>query len=268
MDDKFHDHRKARRASLEAIGLWTLAGSWASDNLTDGFVPAEIARRWSKKSSKLAAELVEAGLWIDAEIDGERGWTFHNWHERNPLRERVEADREAARQRMERVRRSRSENVRANSDRTQAERSQDVRDGGSDLFAVGSLTPTRPDPSLVPNGTNGEASQAPQPAKRARQIPPDWQPKNDHLKIATEYGLDPAFELRAFRDHHEAKGSTFKSWDAAFRTWLNKSRSFKAPAYSAASVPAPRRHVPLEVPAHIDPDDTEAYAAWLRAEAK
>lgn len=260
VDDKFHDHRKVRRVSLDAIGLWTMAGSWASDNLTDGFIPVEIARRWTKKSPKLAAELVTAGLWVETEIDGESGWGFHDWHERNPLRVKVEADREAARERMGRVRGSRSENVRANTERTPDEGSNEPPEDGSDLFADGSPTPSRPVPTVVPNGTT-------RGAKRATQLPADWSPKDDHLKIANEYGLDPAFELRAFRDHHEAKGTTYKSWDAAFRTWLNKSRSFKTPAYSTPS-PMARRHVPLEVPAHIDPDDGPAYAAWLREEAK
>lgn len=50
-------------------------------------------------------------------------------------------------------------------------------------------------------------------------------------------------------------------------TWLNQERYEDEPAEPEAS-PAPRRHIPLEVPAHIDPDDYEAYAAWLRSEAQ
>ncbi len=138
VDDKFHDHRKVRRVSLDAIGLWTLAGSWSSDNLTDGFIPTEIARRWSKKSSKLAAELVAAELWVETEVDGESGWGFHNWHEVNPLKARVEEEREAARERMRQVRGSRSGNVRPNTDRTEPERSDEVQETSSDLFGNGS----------------------------------------------------------------------------------------------------------------------------------
>lgn len=97
-------------------------------------------------------------------------------------------------------------------------------------------------------------------------MPSDWAPKDDHLKIATEYGLDPAFELRSFKDRNEAKGGKYINWDAAFRTWLNQARTFRGnahPPYSAAAA-TPRKHVPLEVPSHIDPDDGPAYAAWLR----
>jgi len=45
-------------------------------------------------------------------------------------------------------------------------------------------------------------------------------------------------------------------------TWLNGERWDDELA--RPPVDHPVRHVPLEVPAHIDPDDTAAYAEWLR----
>ena len=50
VDDKLHDHRKARRAGKAAIGVWVLAGSWAMDNLTDGFVPEVVLLRWGTRT--------------------------------------------------------------------------------------------------------------------------------------------------------------------------------------------------------------------------
>lgn len=81
VDDHFHDHPKRRKAGLEAIGLWTSAGSWCQDNLTDGFVPAYVAERWAGRRLKVLAErLVTAGLWDPAlDSDGEHGWQFHDW---------------------------------------------------------------------------------------------------------------------------------------------------------------------------------------------
>lgn len=35
-------------------------------------------------------------------------------------------------------------------------------------------------------------------------------------------GIDLSAELEAFRDFHMSKGSQFKDWDRAFRTWLGK----------------------------------------------
>lgn len=81
-------------------------------------------------------------------------------------------------------------------------------------------------PSPTPTPDSNSPSGTGRAPKRAAQLPADWEPKQQHMEIATEYGLDPAFQLRKFRDYHEAKGSTMKSWDAAFRTWLNNARSF------------------------------------------
>jgi hypothetical protein len=84
VDDKLHDHRKARAAGSTAMGVWLLAGSWSADNLTDGFIPATILPRWGRPRD--AKRLTEVGLWHATEQDGEKGWRFHEWHERQPSR--------------------------------------------------------------------------------------------------------------------------------------------------------------------------------------
>lgn len=93
VDDKLHDHRKARAAGATAMGVWCLAGSWAADNLTDGFIPATILPRWGRPRD--ANRLVEVGLWHADEQDGEKGWRFHEWHERQPSRAQKLEEREA-----------------------------------------------------------------------------------------------------------------------------------------------------------------------------
>jgi len=91
VDDKLHDHRKARAAGKSAMGVWVLAGSWAADNLTDGFVPVSILPRWG--TSRDAAKLCDVGLWMPDEQDGEQGWRFHEWEERQPTRAEKIAER-------------------------------------------------------------------------------------------------------------------------------------------------------------------------------
>ncbi len=46
--------------------------------------------------------------------------------------------------------------------------------------------------------------------------------------LARSYGLNPHKELAAFRDHHVAKGSIFKDWQAAYRNWLRNAVKFAA----------------------------------------
>lgn len=236
VDDTLGSHPKARAAGLAAMGLWVVAGAWSSQHLTEGFVPGWYVKSWPS-GHKRAADLVESGLWIEADS----GYRFHQWEERQPTKEQVESERAAARERQRKHR--------------ELKRDAAVSHGVTDGVTNG--TPTRPDRSS--SGTTSGA-------KRATRMPADWKPNDSHLEVAREYGLDPAFELRAFRDHNEAKGTTYKNWDAAFRNWLNKARTFKPAGYSAA-VPAPRKHLPESVPDHIDPDDFEAYAAYMRGEA-
>jgi hypothetical protein len=127
VDDGFHAHRKAAKAGVEAVGLWTLAGSWSASELTDGWIPDYIAQRLDPRWRRNAAKLVAAGLWIAEERSGEKGWQFHEWAEegRNPTAETVRAKRAEARERMRRVRENRqngSQVVRANTERTDSER--------------------------------------------------------------------------------------------------------------------------------------------------
>lgn len=95
VDDTLHSHPKAAAASLAALGLWTVAGSWSGNHLTDGFVPDHMIPLLSRGQSELARELVAAGLWRRAR----GGYQFHQWAAdedgtpRNPTRSEATAGR-------------------------------------------------------------------------------------------------------------------------------------------------------------------------------
>jgi hypothetical protein len=91
VDDKLHDHRKARKAGKAAMGVWVLAGSWSMSNLTDGFIPEDVLGRWGSRAD--AKRLVDAGLWDDAVHEGEKGWRFHDWSRFQPSAAVTEAIR-------------------------------------------------------------------------------------------------------------------------------------------------------------------------------
>ena len=103
VDDNLHDHPKARKAGLEAMGLWAMCGSFSAGYLLEGFVP-----KWKvegyKNGPKLAQKLVAVGLWTEAEKDGEPGWLYHQWEDRNRTKAQVEAERAANRARQQRRR--------------------------------------------------------------------------------------------------------------------------------------------------------------------
>lgn len=109
VDDQFHGHPKRRRAGWAAIGVWTAAGSWCRAYKRDGFVPSELVDEWKVK--RQAEQLVDAGLWMHCEEDGDVGYRFHDWLDINSASDEVEKQREAARKR-QRARRAKLEELR------------------------------------------------------------------------------------------------------------------------------------------------------------
>jgi len=62
--------------------------------------------------------------------------------------------------------------------------------------------------------------------KRAPRVPKpskdDWAPKQDHIDIAKERGLDLTTEVTAMLDWLKASGKTYKDYDAFARNWLRR----------------------------------------------
>lgn len=103
VDDQFHGHPKARKAALEAVGLWTVAGSYCRAYKSDGFVPEWYVNGWPR-GKQIAARLVEANLWSKDSHDGEIGFRFHDWHHIHDPADEIERQRELGRQRQRRRR--------------------------------------------------------------------------------------------------------------------------------------------------------------------
>lgn len=219
VDDGLFTSRKVlsipRTSRMQAMGLWCVAGAWAARELSDGFVPAYVVGELGA-TTRQADVLVYCGLWESA--DG--GYQFHDWHDYQPTREDTEAKRESARERMRKLRGS-SDEVRANTE----ERSGEVRDPSvRDSRPV----PSRPEvPSELPAGTT----------KRATQLPKDWAPSQSAIDYAQANGIDLEHQVGQFKSHHQSKGSTFKNWDQAFRTWLGNSKQWSKPAALVDEVP-------------------------------
>lgn len=79
VDDGFHAHPKVIAAGVEAIGLWTLAGSYAAHYGLSGRVDRAVVERLvdhKKTVTRLADKLVSVGLW---HVEG-NGWRMHDWH--------------------------------------------------------------------------------------------------------------------------------------------------------------------------------------------
>ena len=165
VDDAFHASPKVQsipaRQRLAAVGLWTVAGSWCSQQMTDGFVPNYMIEVW--KPSRMTVEsLVNAGLW-----DREReGFVFRSWSEYNPTRSQTEAKRAADAERKRAAREKRAKKH-AGEDRGESEcppgRGEMSERTPSEPSALSRPDPTRPDPTR-PSSPNGEENALAQPS--------------------------------------------------------------------------------------------------------
>jgi hypothetical protein len=63
-------------------------------------------------------------------------------------------------------------------------------------------------------------------AKRAAQLPEDFEPNETNKRLAEELGVSLITEFPQFCDHHRAKGSTMKDWHAAMNTWIRNAHRF------------------------------------------
>lgn len=103
VDDTAHAHPKFKRAGDDALGMWVRAGSHCRAYKSEGFIPLWWVTE-QRGGTKKAAQLVDAGLWIPCESEGEQGYRFHDWHHIHDSADETERQREAGRERQRRRR--------------------------------------------------------------------------------------------------------------------------------------------------------------------
>ena len=224
VDDGFHGHPKVVELSTSAVGVWTLCGSWCAKYLTDGAVNLKTIRRLGGDESD-ALELVQSGLWFETEA----GYQFKDWDDYQPLKAAVEAEREAAQERMRLVRAKRKgtssgevqANVQPNAGRTFGDGSEEVRLAPSHPIPVPSLSPVK--------------------STRGTRLSPDWKPSTELAAwaVAKRPDLNVLEQVEAFRDYWKsAPGSkgVKLDWDATFRSWIRNAYASKVPDTSRPTV--------------------------------
>lgn len=213
VDDNLAFHRKTVKAGNAAMGLWVRAGAWSAQQLTDGFVPDEIAALLGTQQQ--AAKLVSAELWRATS----GGFSFHEWDERQPKREEVERERGAARERMREIR---ARKKGTNQTKPLVSDTSSDEHLSTPLNAFGNPDPTRPDPTTTPNGVDSAR-------KRGTRLPDGWIPqeKTRQQIIAECPGVDLRREHLKFVDFWQAKtgkDATKRDWDATWRNWMRNAK--------------------------------------------
>lgn len=206
VDDTLAAHTKPRKAGLPAMGLWVLSGAYASQQLTDGFVPAWYVEGFPS-GRKHAAALVTAGLWTESERDDEPGWQFHDWDQANPTREEVQRKRDQARERMRSVREKFAPSSR--------EQTANVREKFASSDA--NPDPTRPDPTTQPSVVTPSAKHT---------IPEDWHPTaEDQVWAAAECpSVNVSRETASFVDYFLDKGEKRPGWTRSWKRWMREAQ--------------------------------------------
>lgn len=114
----FHSHPKIVGLPKATIGVYALALSYASGNLTDGFIPDSYARHIDPKRQHFK-RLIEAGLAgqmaakrqpnggqtaTDADAKRPAGYTLNNYLDHNPTKAQVEEKRRRQADHMRQIR--------------------------------------------------------------------------------------------------------------------------------------------------------------------
>jgi hypothetical protein len=146
VDDGMYDHPKFEGISDSAIALWTRAGSWCGRYLNGGYVPEDRIRKLGY-SIEVAEELVSRGIWKhgpppDSEVDSTGGFHFHQWHQHQPTKEKVESEREKWREDKRRQRTKHKDNSRlsATDSTTESRNGMELRESvNSDLSSLSEI---------------------------------------------------------------------------------------------------------------------------------
>lgn len=191
--DGFYRNPKVRKAGSLGAWMWAASIGYASENLTDGFIPShELAALCSdldtKPRLKVAAKLVEVGLW--EVVDG--GWRIHDYLNWNLSKAAILAKREAN---LARVNKHRGKAPRHGEGNARVMHYNEHYTGGDSARTNAPPSdPTSSDPSPLAGGVPARP-----PAREADDLPAD----------IGGFTLDHAEEvLHTIRDRSRGKFST------------------------------------------------------------
>lgn len=244
--DGMPDHPKIAGLSDKAFRLLIELWAYSSRHLTDGRIPSVIAK---KRGAKARDELSATGLLSEHET----GHECHDYLEHQRSKEHIEAIKE---KRREAGRKGGRPKANQNQIGKQTEsKGQSQNNPETEEVLRTSQTETK-EPPVVP--LDADASAEPEPRRNGRKrpkrpLPDDWTPKDDHLAICRERGLNPAGEVANFRDHAQANDRRQVDWDASFRTWLRNARASPTPIRSKPPTPKPAPRPAPEGPFQFRP---------------
>lgn len=212
------------------IGLWTIADRAGRFNDRPKRIKMQLFPADSVDVDGLLSDLAKSGFIWRYEVDGERYCQIVNWDKhQNPHKHEAESEIPAP---VDRRKPAPAQEI----DDSTSKHGSSTAIGGSGTDIVGS----RPADSLIPDSLIPDSLIASSDKrKRASALPASFEPKESHHDLASSLKVSLKAEWLKFKDHHQAKGSTFSNWDAALNTWLRKAAEFQqaraSPPYQTAA---------------------------------
>lgn len=195
------------KAGPEAMWLFVAGLCYCNEHTTDGVIPAEAVSTLTnvKQLTKAVDALLKVGLW---EKNGD-DFTVLRYLDFQRSAEQIKEQQAKASLAGKRSAVQRSVQPKANKPFNQ--------------------TLNAP---LTNGSTEEEEEREEEKAKnkssRRTQLPADFRPNETGTRLCRELSLDLPSELSKFSDHHKAKGSVMLDWQAAWRTWIQRSKDFSA----------------------------------------
>lgn len=131
IDDQFPFNTKVMCAGNAAVGAWVRMGAWSAQQLTDGFVPAAVARQIATDTELACLLAVPPGAERGLLVEQDGGFLLPDFLDYNPSKATTVKKRQANAERMRRtrqgVRENVQENVHAHNTRTNGVTASEVR---------------------------------------------------------------------------------------------------------------------------------------------
>lgn len=216
VDDGFHSSRKVlsipRSVRLQAVGLWTLAGTWSMKELTDGHVPDYVIDEMGG-TPRIVDALVKSGLWSEVP----EGRQFHDWTEYQPTRASVldAREKEADRKRQAREK-GRPGSVRADNKRTPAGQNAESEDPVPSrpvpTPSYGGDISIRPELNREGSGMDDEESLEEVNARLAERVyGVDWTKVRNKVGVLIGGIPNPSFVIALIAEVHDRAHKPIKS---------------------------------------------------------
>jgi hypothetical protein len=221
LDDRFATHPKVVKAGPMALALQIRAICYASQNLTDGFLPLELLPMLTydlpaPKEGDWPINMVQFGLWEFAQ-DGYRIHDYLQWNvsqkEYKDKCELLSRKRSAAGKKG-----MKSRWLKAG----EGDNKPDNKGDNKPITLQSTYTDTLNLPSSPPNPKKDSNKK-----RLLRSISDDDKPTEKHFSLAATLGIDLGPEWGKFKNYCKAHDKRYADFEAAFRNWLANAADMK-----------------------------------------